>query len=131
MPGGKRRPAALLALGLLLAGCGDADPLDGTWTGAFRDGVALLGGGHLSFAQSGSSLTGTWEVTFGASSPFNDRGTVSGTVEANVIAVILTSARGRCPLALAATRDGDRITGSYMAASCSYAQSGTVDLERR
>jgi hypothetical protein len=114
----------------LLAGCGEEEGLDGTWTGGVLDSRAGNGGVTLRLSQSGSDLGGTWEILFSAASPFNDTGTLTGTVQGAAISADLASG-GTCVLALTASRSGETLRGEYTAVACGTQRTGQVDLTRR
>ena len=132
------RRACLVVIGATLLGfsnCGGDDhSLVGTWSGAFRDSRGGLGGGSLIFSQqSGGSLQGSWRVFFqltGLSSNFNNQGSLTGTLDGNSIAAVLTS-QGPCPFSLQATRTGRQMSGTYVAVNCASPETGSFDLEKQ
>jgi hypothetical protein len=128
---GGRRLAILLGVALVSSACGsDEDSLTGNWTGGARDTLGVNGGANFSFSQSGSSLGGTWELTFRTGSPANNGGTVAATVHGGSVSGELTSASG-CHFSFTASRNGDHLAGSYAALDCSSVQKGTFDADRR
>jgi hypothetical protein len=128
---GGRLLAILVGVVLLGSACGsDDDSLTGVWTGGARDSMGGNGGANFSFSQSGSSLGGTWELTFPTGSPANNGGTVAATVQGASISGELTSANG-CHFSFTATRSGEHLAGSYAALDCASSQKGTLDTDRR
>lgn len=130
MPGRRGALLGLVAGSCLFACGGEGESLTGVWTGAVKDSRGGAGGATFTFSQSGSDLGGTWEVLFSATSPFNNGGTLTGTVEGSSISSRLAS-HGACAYLLTATRSGDRIQGTYAAVDCPLTQTGSLDLERR
>lgn len=122
---------ALLALSLSRCGHASEDDLTGTWTGSFKDTLAVFGGGKMTFSQSGSAVSGTWQVTFSTTSPYNNDGLIDGTFTGGSLSARLTSSHGGCPFQLTATRSGSRLSGTYAASDCAVAETGSLDLEKR
>src|SRR5678815_2853858 len=126
-----RRVCLLTLIASLLgfAGCSEDDSLTGVWTGAFKDSLGDLGGGSLTFTQqSGALLQGSWQVIFAGKAAYNNSGTLSGSIDGNSIAAVMTS-QG-CSFALQATRSGNDMSGSYATIDCVTPETGTVDLTK-
>jgi hypothetical protein len=134
----RRERAGLIALGAVLLGLGGCDGRDdsltGVWTGALRDSIGGLGGGDLTFTEASGLMTqGTWHfffTNFGSATQFHTGGTLTGTVDGNAIAAMLTPETG-CSLSLQATRSGFHMTGTYTAQSCAVPETGSFDLEKQ
>ena len=132
------RRAGLIVLGAALLGLGGCDHRDdsltGVWTGAFRDNLGGLGGGNLTFTQqSGAVVQGSWSAffkTFGALAKFNNSGALTGTLDGDTIAGMLSS-QGPCSFSFQATRSGLQMSGTYAAVNCAFVETGSFDLEKQ
>jgi hypothetical protein len=128
-----RRACLLVLVAWLMgfAGCGEDDSLTGVWTGAFRDSLGDLGGGSFTFTQqSGVLLQGSWQVIYRAfgKAAYDNSGTLSGSIDGNSIAAVMTS-KG-CSFALQAARSGNDMTGTYATIDCATPETGTIDLTK-
>ena len=119
-----------------LPGCGGDDDgddsLSGTYVGTIQDAFAGTGTLQVTVSQSGSSLSGTFQSTF-ANPQQNNSGSISGTVNGEVVTVTLTpSVAAFCPFNATLTReDDDELTGTYVAFNCTVADNGTIDITRQ
>jgi len=126
-----------VVLSIAIAGCdsgGDDDDvsLAGTWSGTIQDSISGAGTGRVTIAQSGSTLSGTWEATF-ADPANNNGGTLSGTFDGQSIDLTLSpSDPASCPFRVTATLQGDnRFTGTYAAFDCTVVVTGNLDVTRQ
>lgn len=130
-----RRLVAFVAF-LALAACGGdstspSASLAGNWSGTIVSRTAGSGTVTMTMLQSGSSLSGTWNTTFSNSS-YNNSGTLSGSVSGSQIAASLTSSvPTACGSNIAGALSGTTITGTYAAANCSVAESGTFSITKQ
>jgi hypothetical protein len=102
----------------------------GTWVGTITNHqFAGSGPARVTIAQANTTLAGTWSAT-GPGGP--DNGILSGLVNGSDVAFTLTSTVSiSCPVAVFATVDGDRMTGSYTALNCTAPVSGGLTLTRQ
>ncbi len=93
--------------------------------GSVPSGRALERSGLVvDLAQSGSQLSGSWQISFSSQS---NSGSLQGVVSGNsVSARLLPSRVGACPYTLTATRSGNTLSGNYSAFNCTAALSGTL-----
>jgi hypothetical protein len=136
------RGLGLIGLAVLLSvsiGCSNsmtspsAAAISGTWSGSITDSVAGPGSVRVTFAQSGSNLSGTWFSTFYQNPSNNNSGTVNGSVSGSSVSALLTpSVPGTCPFQVTATLDegGHHMPGTYAATRCSVAVSGGLNLRK-
>lgn len=115
---------------LLLAGCSVGAPdYSGQWVGSVFDSVGGAGTGNITIAQSGSQITGSWQIGFGS---LVNSGSLQGVVSGNSISAQLYPSRAdACPYTLTATRSGNTLNGNYSAFSCTISISGTFTGTRQ
>jgi opacity protein-like surface antigen len=119
-----------LVVVLLLAGCSSSSAdYSGQWVGTVSDTVGGVGQGNLTISQSGSQLTGSWQIGFTGGL---NSGSLQGTVSGSSVSVQLYPSRpDACPYNLTATRSGDTLTGNYAAYNCSISISGTLTAQKQ
>lgn len=123
-----KRLLALIVV-LLLAGCSSVPNYSGQWVGTVNDTRAGLGQGNLTISQSGSQLSGTWQIGFGGGV---NSGYLEGTVNGSSVNVQLyPSNPAACPFNVIATRSGDTLVGNYAAFNCTGSISGTLTVMRQ
>ena len=107
-------------------------PLTGTWTGTIQDSLAGTGTALLTFSQTGSNVSGTWQFTF-QNLVNNAAGTLSGTAGDPAIALTLSAAQPQaCSFTVVANfDDDDHVTGTYTTFNCTLSQSGSLDVNRQ
>lgn len=105
--------------------------LAGNWAGTLSDNFAGTGTLAFTFAQSGSTLTGTWSTAY-ANPGYNNGGSISGNVNgSSVTAVLSPSVPTTCPFNVVGTRNGSLLSGTYAAFNCSVAVSGTFTATKQ
>jgi hypothetical protein len=122
--------------------CGGSTPsspstpsLAGTWVGTETDAVAGTGSLQSTISQSGSTLSGTYALSF--SNPiFSNGGTLTGTVNGSSVSMTATPSNPAiCPALDAATVNATatQITGTYAAVSgCIFThQTGTFIVTKQ
>jgi hypothetical protein len=131
-----KRITLVVAL-VALVSCGGGSPsapsavqVAGTWSGSITSNqVAGSGPARITIAQSGSSLTGTWQVT-GPNGP--DSGNMTGSMNGSSASMSLTpSVPGTCPYSVTATFAGSSMTGTYATQNCTASGSGGVALTKQ
>jgi hypothetical protein len=132
----------LVVLAVVTAGCGSSSSpttpsvsLTGTWVGTEIDTVAGTGNLTAILTQSGSTLSGTYSLTF-PNPIFSNSGTLNGTLNGSSISMTATPSLATfCPALDTATVNsaGTQITGSYAAvASCVLAhQQGSFSTTKQ
>lgn len=127
----------VLLLGGLATACSDsptspgATSIVGNWAGTLSDNFAGTGTVAFTFAQSGSTLTGTWSTTY-TNAGFNNGGSISGTISgSSVTAVLSPSVPTTCPFNVVGTRSGSSLSGTYAAFNCQVAVSGTFNATKK
>lgn len=118
-----------VGLVLLLSACSSTPDYSGQWVGGANDTIAGFGQTNLTITQSGSQLSGSWQIAFreGVNS-----GSLQGTASADAVTVqLFPSNPNACPFNVTATRSGDTMNGNYSSFSCSRPISGTLSIERR
>ena len=122
----------MVFIGLSLAAtvtCGGSSPstpstpstpsLTGTWIGTETDTIAGTGNLQSTISQSGSTLSGTYSLSF-PNPMFSNGGTVSGTVNGSTVSITATPSNPAiCPALDTATLNAaaNQITGTYAAVS--------------
>lgn len=103
--------------------------LTGTWTGTTTPTAAGVGNVRVTFAQSGSSLSGTWISTY-ANTTANGGGTLTGAINGNAITVTLNSSViGACAYSVNATLTNFyTMTGTFSTINCLASLGGGVTL---
>lgn len=131
--------AGLFAATAIMAGCGDnsisnapSAPINvsGTWSGTATAVGSPAGTGAIraTFAQSGSTVSGTWSATY-ATAAYNSSGTAIGNLSGSALSLSLNpSVPGTCPYSVTATVNGNVINGTFATLSCSLALSGPLVL---
>ena len=120
----------VLALALLLSACGvGGSDYSGSYVGSVVDTVGGAGTASITIAQSGSQLSGSWQIGFGS---LVNSGSLQGVASGNsVSAQLLPSRAGACPYTLTATRSGNTLSGNYSAFNCTQPLSGTFTGTRQ
>jgi len=135
--------AFLIVAGLCCPACGSSTPtspstpsptptptptyFSGTWNGPVTDSICGAGTFQGVLTQSGSSVTGTGSVAFARVGCGGISGRLNGTASGVSLQATLESGDTQyCPLALAVTLSGSTFSGTYVAISCSYGQTGSV-----
>jgi hypothetical protein len=108
--------------------------LTGVWTGTVTDSGAGTGALSLTLTQVAVGVTGTWSVTFPGTTA-NRSGSVGGTLGGSVISLFLTpSVPLGCglsgTLAVSATLENGRLSGTYVAFDCTDTTTGSLDVSR-
>jgi len=94
-----------------------------------NDTVAGPGQGNLTISQSGSQLSGSWQIGFGTGV---SSGSLEGTANGDSItAQLYPSDPTACPFNVTATLSGDTMNGNYAAFDCTGAISGTLSMTRQ
>jgi hypothetical protein len=125
-------------VGLVVVSCGGKDSpgsptgnnaLSGTWAGTVTG--QLVGSGRVTLAQNGAALTGSYGVTY-PDSRLNISGTASGTASGSSLSLTLQpSVPTQCPIAVTATVNGSRMTGTTATFNCTQASSGSIDFTKQ
>lgn len=138
-----RFPVALVVASLLaVAGCSGTSTtpsatalLPGNWAGTVSDSYFGAGSVTVTFAQSGSAVTGTWSSTYAASTSPSRAGTLSGTLTGVSLDAVFTpnvsfvpSVPSSCPFRVRATLGSAEAVGSYASMSCNVFQQGSIDI---
>lgn len=119
----------LLGILLLLSACSSVPDYSGQWVGGANDTRAGYGQASLTISQSGSQLTGSWQIGFGGGV---NSGSLQGTASGNAVNVqLFPSNPSACPFNVTATRSGDTMNGNYAAFNCTGAISGTLNVTKR
>jgi hypothetical protein len=94
----------------------------GSYSGSVQNTFQGTGVMHMTLAQSGSTLSGTWSATF------LGVGLLTGSVSGNSIAVtLLPDNPTPCPdYNATATLEGNRLTGAYTSLNCPRAVAGDL-----
>ena len=124
-----------LVVTALFAGCSGSSStapttrdLSGKWVGTIIE-QAGQGTIQANIAQSGSALAGTWQTT---SAGGTNSGSLVGSVNnANVVATLNPSVPTQCPFNVVATVNGNVISGTYAAFTCTVASSGTISITKQ
>lgn len=130
--------AIVVAAGLVAATCRKVSPLtpgvlEGTWTGRVTDRGWGGGTASIRFRALPIGVGGAWTFRFDAVPV--QAGSLNGTLSGTSVTLVL-SADDLLPcglatsLAVAGTREGDRITGTYARFACEGSVGGTIDLTR-
>lgn len=103
----------------------------GTWAGPMTDSRIGVGSIQVTFAQSGTTLTGTWATTWPAAVN-NANGTLAGSISGSTVTSRQTPSNSQtCPVDVTATVNGNQMTGSYVAVNCSENATGTFTLTKQ
>lgn len=123
---------------LVLSSCGGGGSpsaptvmqIAGTWAGTITSNqVSGNGPARITIAQSGTSLTGTWNAT-GPGGP--DSGNMSGSISGSSVSMNLASSvPTNCPYTVTVTVGGTSMTGTYATANCTVAASGGINLTKQ
>ena len=124
-----------LVLACVMTSCsGDEEDtsLSGTYVGTIQDSVVGAGTVRITLSQTGSTLSGTWQMTF-ANPNFTNSGSLSGTVSGQSITLTLTPSNPTtCPFNVTATMMGaNRFVGTYAAFNCGDTVAGSLDVTRQ
>ncbi|MEO8070918.1 MAG: hypothetical protein ABI652_05920 [Acidobacteriota bacterium] len=137
----------VLTAGIVAAGCGGSNgltsptgALSGEWTGVIVDDGAGPGVLGLQITQNGNGLSGTWTATFTQPAEVRN-GSLGGSVIGDSLLFSLTPVTAPvCPplpgltgtMSVNATRDGARMTGTYVAFACTpgTVTAGRIDVSR-
>lgn len=130
---------SLLACCLAVCSCSDNSTspsnvsLTGSWNGNTNAPGSAAGTGivRATISQSGSTLSGTWGVTY-INPIYNNSGQLSGTFDGTAISLTLDSSVPiACPYKVTATLQSSSImSGTFATFNCTVAQSGSVQLFR-
>ena len=93
--------------------------MTGTWVGTETDTAAGIGSLQATISQSGTSLSGTYSLTF-TNGIFSNSGAISGTVNgSNVLMTATPTSPTICPTTNTATLNATvtQITGTYAVVS--------------
>jgi hypothetical protein len=125
---------ALLACSKPVAPTGLDVPRTGTYTGAVRDirGVGGDGVATLVLHETGSTSSGTWLLDLSRGAYRRD-GTLAGQTTAGRVNLVMRPAQPHdCTFQIeAVTAPDDRITGMWVATSCTVPYGGTIEVQRR
>jgi hypothetical protein len=127
----KRFSPLLLGLLLFLVSCSSlqADTTyDGQWSIEFTDFRGGYGQGGMFLSQSGTQISGSWQVgtNVGSSS-----GSIQGSASGNNIALEFYSPNPvECPSSINAIRTGNTLEGTYSLFNCRIPGSGTFRASR-
>lgn len=107
-------------------------PFSGNYIGTAQDNTAGAGVFNATLVQTGTSLSGTWRITFPAAGQDN-AGQLSGTASATSLSATLTpSDKTSCPFNLTASLSGKTLAGTYASVSpCPAAVTGTFQAVRQ
>ena len=102
----------------------------GQGEGRVSDSVAGLGSANLTISQSGSNLTGAWQIAFDAGG--GNSGSLLGIASDGAATIELyPSDPLACPYNVVATRSSSSMEGNYAAFNCTVSVSGTLSVTRR
>jgi hypothetical protein len=120
----------LCMIGLGLVGCGgddDEETVSETFRGTIQDSLAGPGTITVTLVQTGSTVTGTFQISFAAGT---SGGSLSGTSDHDTFMLIFTPSQPlACPLNVTATIEDDEIQGTYAAFNCPVVQTGSFTLQ--
>ena len=114
---------------MVLSACSSMPDYSGQWVGSANDTRAGYGQVDMTVSQSGSRLTGSWQIGFEAGV---NSGSLDGTVSGNAVNLqLFPSNPNACPFNVTATRSGNTMNGNYASFDCAASVSGTLSVTRQ
>ncbi len=122
---------------IIITSCGSENSdsntvdLNGTWSGTAQDNIAGTGNFKATLSQSGSTVTGTWYISFPAVE-YDNAGQVSGRINGTSVSATLTpSDPDACPFKLTANISGKQMSGTYASFNCTGVIAGTFNATKQ